>query len=279
MQWVCGNRVLDLSKPLIMGIVNVTPDSFSDGGQHNSASAAVAHAMKLVADGADILDIGGESTRPGAQDVSVNEELDRVLPVVEKLAQTCAVISVDTSKPEVMKQAVKAGAHIINDIRALQLPGAIEVAADSNAGICLMHMQGAPRTMQQAPHYENLLSEVESFLLERARQCEAVGIARDRLCLDYGFGFGKTVEQNFSLLANTGYFCRLPYPILVGVSRKSSLGAVTGRDVNGRMVASVAAALYAVQEGAHILRVHDVAATRDAITIWLTAKRQAINFQ
>lgn len=279
MQWVCGNRMLDLSKPLIMGIVNVTPDSFSDGGQHNSASAAVAHAMKLVADGADILDIGGESTRPGAQDVSVNEELDRVLPVVEKLAQTGAVISVDTSKPEVMKQAVKAGAHIINDIRALQLPGAIEVAADSNAGICLMHMQGAPRTMQQAPHYENLLSEVESFLLERARQCEAVGIARDRLCLDYGFGFGKTVEQNFSLLANTGYFCRLPYPILVGVSRKSSLGAVTGRDVNGRMVASVAAALYAVQEGAHILRVHDVAATRDAITIWLTAKRQAINFQ
>lgn len=279
MQWVCGNRVLDLSKPLIMGIVNVTPDSFSDGGQHNSASAAVAHAMKLVADGADILDIGGESNRPGAQDVSVNEELDRVLPVVEKLAQTGAVISVDTSKPEVMKQAVKAGAHIINDIRALQLPGAIEVAADSNAGICLMHMQGAPRTMQQAPHYENLLSEVESFLLERARQCEAVGIARDRLCLDYGFGFGKTVEQNFSLLANTGYFCRLPYPILVGVSRKSSLGAVTGRDVNGRMVASVAAALYAVQEGAHILRVHDVAATRDAITIWLTAKRQAINFQ
>ncbi len=279
MQWVCGNRVLDLSKPLIMGIVNVTPDSFSDGGQHNSASAAVAHAMKLVADGADILDIGGESARPGAQDVSVNEELDRVLPVVEKLAQTGAVISVDTSKPEVMKQAVKAGAHIINDIRALQLPGAIEVAADSNAGICLMHMQGAPRTMQQAPHYENLLSEVESFLLERARQCEAVGIARDRLCLDYGFGFGKTVEQNFSLLANTGYFCRLPYPILVGVSRKSSLGAVTGRDVNGRMVASVAAALYAVQEGAHILRVHDVAATRDAITIWLTAKRQAINFQ
>lgn len=279
MQWVCGNRVLDLSKPLIMGIVNVTPDSFSDGGQHNSASAAVAHAMKLVADGADILDIGGESTRPGAQDVSVNEELDRVLPVVEKLAQTGAVISVDTSKPEVMKQAVKAGAHIINDIRALQLPGAIEVAADSNAGICLMHMQGAPRTMQQAPHYENLLSEVESFLLERARQCEAVGIARDRLCLDYGFGFGKTVEQNFSLLANTGYFCRLPYPILVGVSRKSSLGAVTGRDVNGRMVASVAAALYAVHEGAHILRVHDVAATRDAITIWLTAKRQAINFQ
>lgn len=279
MQWVCGNRVLDLSKPLIMGIVNVTPDSFSDGGQHNSASAAVAHAMKLVVDGADILDIGGESTRPGAQDVSVNEELDRVLPVVEKLAQTGAVISVDTSKPEVMKQAVKAGAHIINDIRALQLPGAIEVAADSNAGICLMHMQGAPRTMQQAPHYENLLSEVESFLLERARQCEAVGIARDRLCLDYGFGFGKTVEQNFSLLANTGYFCRLPYPILVGVSRKSSLGAVTGRDVNGRMVASVAAALYAVQEGAHILRVHDVAATRDAITIWLTAKRQAINFQ
>ena len=279
MQWVCGNRVLDLSKPLIMGIVNVTPDSFSDGGQHNSASAAVAHAMKLVADGADILDIGGESTRPGAQDVSVNEELDRVLPVVEKLAQTGAVISVDTSKPEVMKQAVKAGAHIINDIRALQLPGAIEVAADSNAGICLMHMQGAPRTMQQAPHYENLLSEVESFLLERARQCEAVGIARDRLCLDYGFGFGKTVEQNFSLLANTGYFCRLPYPILVGVSRKSSLGAVTGRDVNGRMVASVAAALYAAQEGAHILRVHDVAATRDAITIWLTAKRQAINFQ
>lgn len=279
MQWVCGNRVLDLSKPLIMGIVNVTPDSFSDGGQHNSASAAVAHAVKLVAEGADILDIGGESTRPGAQEVSVNEELDRVIPVVEKLAQTGAVISVDTSKPEVMKQAVKAGAHIINDIRALQLPGAIEVAADTNAGICLMHMQGTPRTMQQAPHYGNLLSEVETFLLERARLCEAVGIARDRLCLDYGFGFGKTVEQNFSLLANTGYFCRLPYPILVGVSRKSSLGVVTGRDVNGRMVASVAAALYAVQEGAHILRVHDVAATRDAITIWLAAKRQAINFQ
>lgn len=279
MQWVCGNRVLDLSKPLIMGIVNVTPDSFSDGGQHNSTASAIGHAMKLIAEGADILDIGGESARPGAQDVSVDEELNRVIPVVEKLAQTGAIISVDTSKPEVMLQAVAAGAHIINDIRALQLPGALEAAASTNAGICLMHMQGAPRTMQQAPHYENLLSEVEAFLLERAQACEAAGIARDRLCLDYGFGFGKTVEQNFSLLANTGYFCRLPYPVLVGVSRKSSLGAVTGRGVNERMVASVAAALYAVQEGAHILRVHDVAATRDAVTIWLATKCQAINFQ
>ena len=268
MKWLCAGRQLDLSEPLIMGIVNVTPDSFSDGGRYAGTQEAIAHGLELLEQGADILDIGGESTRPGAAEVTEQEELERVVPVVEALAKTGAVISVDTSKAGVIREAVKAGAHIINDVRALQEPGALEAAAQTNAGICLMHMQGTPATMQKNIAYGNLLQEVERFLLDRAQCAQSAGIAQERICLDYGFGFGKTVDQNFELLANTDYFARLPYPILVGLSRKSSLGAVVGRDVSDRLIASVTGALIAAQRGAGIVRVHDVAATRDAFKIW-----------
>lgn len=268
MKWLCAGRQLDLSEPLIMGIVNVTPDSFSDGGRYAGKPEAIALGLELLEQGADILDIGGESTRPGAAEVTEQEELERVVPVVEALAKTGAVISVDTSKAGVIREAVKAGAHIINDVRALQEPGALEAAAQTNAGICLMHMQGTPATMQKNIAYGNLLQEVERFLLDRAQCAQSAGIAQERICLDYGFGFGKTVDQNFELLANTDYFARLPYPILVGLSRKSSLGAVVGRDVSDRLIASVTGALIAAQRGAGIVRVHDVAATRDAFKIW-----------
>lgn len=268
MKWLCAGRQLDLSEPLIMGIVNVTPDSFSDGGRYAGTPEAIAHGLELLEQGADILDIGGESTRPGAAEVTEQEELERVIPVVEALGKTGAVISVDTSKAGVIREAVKAGAHIINDVRALQEPGALEAAAQTNAGICLMHMQGTPATMQKNIAYGNLLQEVERFLLDRAQCAQSAGIAQERICLDYGFGFGKTVDQNFELLANTDYFARLPYPILVGLSRKSSLGAVVGRDVSDRLIASVTGALIAAQRGAGIVRVHDVAATRDAFKIW-----------
>lgn len=268
MKWLCAGRQLDLSKPLIMGIVNVTPDSFSDGGRYAGTPEAIAHGLELLEQGADILDIGGESTRSGAAEVTEQEELERVVPVVEALAKTGAVISVDTSKAGVIREAVKAGAHIINDVRALQEPGALEAAAQTNAGICLMHMQGTPATMQKNIAYGNLLQEVERFLLDRAQCAQSAGIGQERICLDYGFGFGKTVDQNFELLANTDYFARLPYPILVGLSRKSSLGAVVGRDVSDRLIASVTGALIAAQRGAGIVRVHDVAATRDAFKIW-----------
>lgn len=268
MKWLCAGRQLDLSEPLIMGIVNVTPDSFSDGGRYAGTPEAIAHGLELLEQGADILDIGGESTRPGAAEVTEQEELERVIPVVEALAKTGAVISVDTSKAGVIREAVKAGAHIINDVRALQEPGALEAAAQTNAGICLMHMQGTPATMQKNIAYSDLLQEVERFLLDRAQCAQSAGIAQERICLDYGFGFGKTVDQNFELLANTDYFARLPYPILVGLSRKSSLGAVVGRDVSDRLIASVTGALIAAQRGAGIVRVHDVAATRDAFKIW-----------
>ncbi len=268
MKWLCAGRQLDLSEPLIMGIVNVTPDSFSDGGRYAGTPEAIAHGLELLEQGADILDIGGESTRPRAAEVTEQEELERVVPVVEALAKTGAVISVDTSKAGVIREAVKAGAHIINDVRALQEPGALEAAAQTNAGICLMHMQGTPATMQKNIAYGNLLQEVERFLLDRAQCAQSAGIAQERICLDYGFGFGKTVDQNFELLANTDYFARLPYPILVGLSRKSSLGAVVGRDVSDRLIASVTGALIAAQRGAGIVRVHDVAATRDAFKIW-----------
>ena len=268
MKWLCAGRQLDLSEPLIMGIVNVTPDSFSDGGRYAGTTEAIAHGLELLEQGADILDIGGESTRPGAAEVTEQEELERVVPVVEALAKTGAVISVDTSKAGVIREAVKAGAHIINDVRALQEPGALEAAAQTNAGICLMHMQGTPETMQKNIAYGNLLQEVERCFLDRAQCAQSAGIAQERICLDYGFGFGKTVDQNFELLANTDYFARLPYPILVGLSRKSSLGAVVGRDVSDRLIASVTGALIAAQRGAGIVRVHDVAATRDAFKIW-----------
>lgn len=268
MRWSCAGRELDLSVPLIMGIVNVTPDSFSDGGEHAGCEQAIEFGLKLLEEGADILDIGGESTRPGAALVSAQEEIDRVIPVVKALAKSGAVISVDTSKAEVIKESIRAGAHIINDVCALQEPGAMQAVADSELGVCLMHMQGDPQTMQNRPHYKNMLEEVREFLLDRAHCAEKAGISRNRICLDYGFGFGKTVEQNFELLAHTEEFARLPYPILVGLSRKSSLGAVTGRSVHERVVASVTGALLAAQAGASVVRVHDVAATRDAFKIW-----------
>lgn len=274
MKWSCAGRNLDLSTPLIMGIVNVTPDSFSDGGEHASCEQAIEFGLKLLDDGADILDIGGESTRPGAAEVSAQEEIDRIVPVVEALSKGGAVVSVDTSKAEVIKESIRAGAHIINDVRALQEPGVMEAVAGSDLGVCLMHMQGDPKTMQNRPHYENILQEVKEFLLHRAHCAEIAGIDRHRICLDYGFGFGKTVEQNFQLLAHTKEFARLPYPILVGLSRKSSLGAVTGRNVHERVVSSVTGALLAVQAGASIVRVHDVVATRDAFKIWLMTRSQ-----
>lgn len=276
MFWQCGSKKLDLHRPLIMGIVNVTPDSFSDGGSHDTKEAAVAHAWRLIDEGADILDIGGESTRPGSSPVSVVEEIRRVVPVIEALRDCGKAISVDTSKPEVMIAAIKAGAHIVNDVRALTMPGALEVVTQSDVGVCVMHMQGEPHTMQDAPCYENVLEEVEEYLLNRARYCELLGIARERICLDYGFGFGKTVEQNFALLANTARFVESGYPIMVGLSRKSSLGVVTGRSVKDRMVASVSGALLAMQGGAQIIRVHDVAQTVDALKIWLMTKQQRI---
>lgn len=269
MRWLCGSKTLEIKRPLVMGIVNVTPDSFSDGGTHASVSEAIAFGERLLAEGADILDIGGESTRPGAAYVSEEEEEARVIPVVRELLKTGAVISVDTYKPGVMKAAIDEGAHIINDVCALTKPGALSVVADSHVGVCLMHMKGTPENMQKKTDYADVTADVESYLLERARVCEQAGIARERICLDYGFGFAKTVDQNFELLAKTDRFARLPYPILVGLSRKSSLGAITGQDVNHRSYASVAGALIAAQKGASIVRVHDVAATVDAFKIWL----------
>ena len=274
MKWLCAGRELDCETPLIMGIVNVTPDSFSDGGEHYSCDKAVEHGLKLLEEGADILDIGGESTRPGAPEVSVEEELARVIPVVEQLSKTGAILSVETSKPQVILCAAQAGAHIINDVRALQWPGALDAAASTNLGVCLMHMRGTPKNMQSQTQYADVVEEVESFLLSRAQTVQQAGIRSERICLDYGFGFGKTVEQNFQLLANTDRFAQLPYPLLVGLSRKSSLGAVTGRSVHERVVASVTGALIAAQRGASIVRVHDVAATRDAFKIWLMTASQ-----
>ncbi len=271
--WKCRDRILDLSRPQIMGIVNVTPDSFSDGGCHNTHDAAVAWGKKLMAEGADILDIGGESTRPGAADVSVSEELERVVPVVRSLVEAGAVVSVDTSKPEVMRESLAAGAHIINDIRAFSEPGAVEAVAKSGAGLVVMHMQGTPRTMQAAPHYQNLMREVTDFLLERERVLIEAGASREQICWDPGFGFGKTVEQNFELLGKTGQFCAHGRVFLMGLSRKSSIGAATGvTTAADRIVGSVAGALLSVERGAQVVRVHDVRETREAIAVYLAMK-------
>ena len=248
-----------------MGIVNVTPDSFSDGGR--SSFQALDHARRLIDEGAEWLDIGGESTRPGAQAVSEQEELDRVLPVLEGL-QGCGVpVSVDTMKPTVMRAALAAGAAMINDVRALQSPGAIDAVKNSDCAICLMHMQGEPRRMQDAPQYSDVLAEVYDFLAARLAVCEAAGITRDRLCIDPGFGFGKTLEHNLTLLRGLPRLAELA-PVLVGVSRKRMIGEITGRPVEERLAGSLAAALRAVENGATIVRVHDVAATVDALKIW-----------
>jgi len=265
---LCAAHTLDLARPCVMGIVNVTPDSFSDGGRLHDPALAIAHARRLRDEGADIVDVGGESTRPGAMPVSDAEEIDRVLPVVEALARDGALVSVDTTKPAVMRAAVAAGAAMINDVRALQEPGALDAAAASQAAVCLMHMRGEPRTMQQGPHYADVVAEVRAFLSARARACEAAGIARERIVVDPGFGFGKTVEHNFTLLRGLAAIVALGYPVLVGWSRKSSLGAVTGREVNERLAASLAAALASVARGAAIVRVHDVRDTVDALKVW-----------
>ncbi|OGS92438.1 MAG: dihydropteroate synthase [Gallionellales bacterium GWA2_60_18] len=264
----CGNFQLDLSRPLVMGIVNVTPDSFSDGGQHASAAAAIAHACRLIEDGADILDIGGESTRPGAQPVGEQQELERVLPVIEGLRGSSVPISIDTCKPAVMRAALAAGASMVNDVNALLADGALQAVAGSDAAVCLMHKQGMPRTMQQQPQYADVVAEVRDFLRVRIAAVEAAGIARDRIVVDPGFGFGKTLAHNLALLRELDKLSELGVPILTGLSRKSMLGTITGRDVGDRVAGSVAAALIAVQRGASIVRVHDVRETVDALKIW-----------
>lgn len=251
-----------------MGVVNVTPDSFSDGGHHASTASAISHARQLIADGADILDIGGESTRPGAATVSTQEELDRVLPVIAGLGDISVPISIDTYKPEVMRAALAAGACMVNDINALQEKGALDMVALSDAAVCLMHKQGTPKNMQQQPHYTDVIAEVSAFLRERIAAAEVAGIARDRIVIDPGFGFGKTLAHNLDLLRELETFCALGMPVLAGLSRKSMLGAITGRDVDERVAASVAAALLAVQRGAAIVRVHDVRETVDVLKIW-----------
>jgi dihydropteroate synthase len=264
----CGKFSLDLSRPLIMGVVNVTPDSFSDGGLHAEAKAAVAHARRLIDEGADILDIGGESTRPGAAPVTLDEERRRVLPLLESLAGGSVPVSVDTRKPQLMREAVAAGAAMVNDVTALSAPGALDAVAKAPVAVCLMHMQGDPGTMQANPSYQDVVREVRSYLAGRVAAAEAAGIARDRIVVDPGFGFGKTVEHNLSLLRALAEFRTLGVALLAGLSRKAMLGRLTGREPLERVHASVAAVLFAVQNGAQIVRVHDVAATRDALAVW-----------
>jgi dihydropteroate synthase len=264
----CADKTLDLSSPVVMGVLNVTPDSFSDGGRFADVEAAVAHGLAMAAAGAALIDVGGESTRPGAAPVSAPEELRRVIPVIASLAAaTAAVISVDTSKPEVMQAAAAAGAGLINDVQALRSPGALEAAAASGCAVCLMHMQGEPRTMQLAPQYADVFAEVRAFLAARAAACRAAGIADTRLVIDPGFGFGKTVEHNLTLLRRLGELAGDGLPVLVGLSRKSMLGTLTQRAPGERTAGSVALAVVAALGGARIVRAHDVAPTVDALRV------------
>ena len=267
--WQTTRFRIDLSRPQVMGIVNVTPDSFSDGGRHADTDQALSHCERLVKEGADILDIGGESTRPGAAPVPLDEELRRVLPVLEGALKLGVPVSVDTVKPAVMQQALDHGADIVNDINALRLPGALEAVAGHPAcGICLMHMRGDPATMQQRPAYDDVVAEVSAFLGERLQALKARGVDAERIVLDPGIGFGKSVEHNLALMRRQRELLALGHPLLLGWSRKSTLGAITGRPVEERLAASVAAALAAVQLGARIVRVHDVAPTVDALKVW-----------
>ncbi|MCU0869992.1 MAG: dihydropteroate synthase [Burkholderiales bacterium] len=259
-----------------MGIVNVTPDSFSDGGRHLDARHAIAHALALHAQGADVVDVGGESTRPGADDVPVDEELRRVLPVIDALVAAGVPVSIDTMKPAVMRAAIDAGVAMVNDVQGFRQPGAIEAVADADVMLCAMHMQGAPRDMQHAPRYDDVVAEVDAFLEARATALEAAGVARDRIVIDPGFGFGKTAEHNLRLLRDLGVVVARGRPVLVGLSRKSMLGAITGRGPDARVHGSVAAALAAVARGARWVRVHDVAATVDALKVWAAADRGAL---
>jgi dihydropteroate synthase len=266
----CAGRILKLDRPRVIGILNVTPDSFSDGGEHATVDAAIAHGLKLTEEGADALDIGGESTRPGAQAVSVDEELRRVIPVIEALAkQTSLPISIDTSKPEVMRAAVAVGAGLINDVYALRREGALEAAAALGVPVVLMHMLGEPRSMQEAPRYDDVVADVHRFLAERIFAAEMAGIAKKHIVVDPGFGFGKTIAHNLALLAQLRRFTELGVPLLAGLSRKKTIGELTGRsDPHDRIHGSVAAHLIAAQRGAMLLRVHDVAATVDALKVW-----------
>ena len=257
-----------LDRPLIMGIVNVTPDSFSDGGRLKNVEQAVRHALNLAEQGADMLDIGGESTRPGTAPVPEDEERRRVLPVLQALVARGLPVSVDTRKPAIMREAIDAGAAMINDVMALRESGAIEAVANSDAAICLMHMQGEPQTMQESPVYQDVVREVRDFLAERMAACEQAGIVKNRIVIDPGFGFGKTLEHNLILLRGLGKLNELGVPVLAGLSRKSMLGALTGKSVDQREYAGIAAHLGAVERGAAILRVHDVAAMRDALNVW-----------
>ena len=274
----CAGRALRLDRPRVMGILNVTPDSFSDGGRFASVEAAVEHGLDMVAEGADLIDVGGESTRPGAEPVGVDEELARVIPVIEALARQVAVpVSVDTSRPEVMRAAVAAGAGMINDVQALLGEGALQTAADLAVPVVLMHMQGVPRDMQESPHYDDVVAEVHGFLAQRLFACEMAGIDRRRIVIDPGFGFGKTLAHNLALLARLERFTDLGVPVLAGLSRKRSIGEMTGRQAPAERVhGSVAAALIAAQRGAAILRVHDVAATVDALKVWNAVAAQPV---
>ena len=274
----CGARMLDLSRPRIMGVLNVTPDSFSDGGQlyrdgRVDTDALLVRAEQMLAEGADVMDVGGESTRPGAGAVSEAEELDRVVTAVEALAQHCdTIISVDSSTPSVMRESARCGAGLLNDVRGFQRPQALQAAAESGLALCVMHMQGEPDTMQTAPTYSDVLQDISHFLSRRLADARSVGIDLDRVIIDPGFGFGKTAEQNFELLARLGVLCNQDQPILVGLSRKSMISTVLDRPPDQRVVASVALALMAVERGARIVRVHDVAATFDALSMWQTTR-------
>jgi dihydropteroate synthase len=267
-KWQCRDRILDLRHPVVMGVLNVTPDSFSDGGRFSRPEEALAQARRMIAEGAAIIDVGGESTRPGAMAASLDQELARVIPLIEALRrETAVLISVDTSKPEVMSAAVRAGADIINDVRALSAPGALAAAAASRAGVCLMHMQGEPRSMQDAPHYEDVVAEVTTFLAARIAACRAAGIELSRLAIDPGFGFGKRSADNLALLKHLARLQSLGVALAVGLSRKSMLAKLTGRAVEDRLAGSVALAAIAVLNGARIVRGHDVAATVDAVRV------------
>ncbi|TKB43840.1 dihydropteroate synthase [Thalassotalea mangrovi] len=267
-QFSINNQILDLTTPKIMGILNVTPDSFSDGGRFTNVDIAVNQAEQMIKDGASILDIGGESTRPGAAEVSLQDELERVVPVIEAIKKRFDILlSIDTSKAGVMFAAVDAGADIINDVRALQNPGCIEVAAKTQLPVCLMHMQGMPRTMQENPQYEDVVNDVKQFFIERVQVCEQAGIKRDNIILDPGYGFGKTLQQNYQLLANQAELLDLGLPLLAGISRKSMIGNLLNRPVDERLPGSLSAAVIAAMNGASIIRVHDVKETADAINV------------
>jgi len=269
----CGPHTFDLSRPRVMGIVNVTPDSFSDGGRFFDPARALDHARQMVADGADLVDVGGESTRPGAEPVTDAEEMARVIRLTETLAREGVAVSVDTRKPAVMRAAIAAGAAMINDVSALASAGALDACAGSDVGVCLMHMRGEPRTMQQAPAYDDVVAEVLGFLSARAQLCIASGIGHERIVIDPGFGFGKTMAHNLVLLRALPEFAATGYAVMVGLSRKSSLGQITGRAADERLPASLAAALAAVARGAKIVRVHDVRETVDALKVWLAIER------